>query len=152
MEDKKLTDRIGFIGRSMFDASRLSGSLRWDGGLKFRISNIENDGDSCIADVQRKNGKKYVAKNGAEYDEYEDVGALRFSRSSGSGELVLDIDELGPVKYPFRTYLDVDKDGNEIRKLKFKDFATTKKVNAFRTMFDQAATMVSEQVNDEVPF
>lgn len=152
MDETKRSERIGFINRSMYDPSKLTGTLCWDGGLKFKISNIENDGDYCVADIRRKTGEKYTAKNGVEYDAYEDIGAMRFNRQTNAGELVMNLDGLGPVKYPFQTFLDVDKSGKEVRKMRFKEFATAKKVNAFRTMFDQAATVVSEKVDDEVPF
>lgn len=152
MDETKRSERIGFINRSMYDPSKLTGTLCWDGGQKFKIANIDRDGKNCVADVRRKTGEKYVAKNGVEYDAYEDIGALRFDSETGTGELVMNLGDLGPVKYPFQTFLDVDKSGKEVRKLRFKEFATAKKVNAFRTMFDQASTVVSEKVNDEVPF
>lgn len=147
MEETK-RKRMGFINRSLYDPAKLTGTLYWEDGQTFKIANIDRDGTSCIADVRRKTGEKYTAKNGVEYDSYEDIGALRFDTESGTGELVMNLDGVGPVKYPFQTFLDVDKNGSEVRKLRFPE----KKVNPFRNAFDKAATIVSEVAEDEIPY
>lgn len=147
MEETK-RKRMGYINRSLYDPTKLTGTLYWEDGQTFKLANFDVDGDERIADVRRKTGEKYVAKNGVEYDSYEDIGAIRFNVKTGTGELVVDFDGVMPVKYPFQTFLDVDKNGNEVRKLRFPE----KKVNPFRNMFDQAAEVVEEKAEDEVPF
>lgn len=151
MEQKKL-ERIGFINRVEGMPNRLYGTLYWDNGEKFRISNIDIEGDMRIADVSKKTGGKYIDKTGVERDEYETIGAIRFDIKVGTGDMVLDLDGVGPVKYPLQTYLDVDRNGREVRKLKFRSVAGARKVNAFRNMFDQAAEVVEEKVNDDIPY
>jgi hypothetical protein len=151
MEQKKL-ERIGFINRMENAPDRMYGTLYWDNGEKYRISNIDVEGDMRIADVSKKTGEKYIDKTGVERDAYEAIGAVRFDVKAGTGEMVLNLDGLGPVKYPLQTYLDVDRNGREVRKLKFRNVAGARKVNAFRNMFDQAAEVTEERVNDDIPY
>ena len=147
MENKK-TGRMGYINASKFDPSKQTGTLYW-GEERFKIKNIVSNGETNIGDVARKTGKKYLAKNGVEYDAYEDIGAIRYNTKTGAGEYVTEVAGV-PAKYPFTSSIEQGKDGSPTRVLRFKEASE----NKFRAMFDSAATVVAEEpeLPDSIPF
>lgn len=138
MENKK-NGRIGYINRSKYDATKMTGTLYW-GEEKFKIKNITTNGTTNIGDVARKTGKKYLAKNGVEYDAYEDIGAIRYNSQTGAGDFVMEVAGI-PAKYPFTSKVEQSPTGEQTRVLRFREPSE----NKFRAMFDQAATVIAEE-------
>lgn len=147
MENKK-TGRMGYINASKYDATKQTGTLYW-GEERFKIKNIVSNGETNIGDVARKTGKKYLAKNGVEYDAYEDIGAIRYNTKTGAGEYVTEVAGV-PAKYLFTSSIEQGKDDTPTRVLRFKEPSE----NKFRAMFDSAATVVAEEPDlpDSIPF
>lgn len=150
MDDTKKTAHIGYINPSKYGDGKLYGTLYW-GEKKYRLNNFLADGKMTVADVQEETGQMRTAKNGNEYPEYANVGAIRFDRESGDGLFVTMLGSL-TVKYAFTSSIE-DKNGSPTRVMRFP----TVSENKFRTAFDTASEVVSESpesspVDDDIPY
>lgn len=155
MSEEKKTGKIGFVNKSKFTGS-FTGTLYWE-DEKFKLADFVASGNIRRCNVKRKNGKKYVAKNGVEYDSYDQIGAMWFDIEKGTGEVVLELIPEMPTKYLFTTELSTDSNGEPVRKLKFA--VSEHKLNKYHSMFDNAPVVTSETpelpkgaVNDDIPF
>ena len=132
MEEKK-SSRIGFIN---------SGDT-W-GDAHYLIRNVaQNEKGLYVGDIQMETGNTYLNKAGKECKEYKKIGAIRFSKDSGT----LAIDEGGKVnKYSFTPTTQSNDRGNYLL-LSFGEENPYMKY-----LDDDAEESTDNAVSDDVPF
>lgn len=141
MEDKK-SSRIGFINSG---ETGMWGNLTW-GENHYLIRNIiQNEKGWYVGDIQMETGNTYLNKAGKECKEYKKIGALRFSKETGT----LAIEDGGKVtKHTFTPTPQTNDRGNYIL-LSFGE------ENPYMKYLDDDAEeepTTDEAVSDNIPF
>lgn len=143
--DERKDSHVGFVSPASWDATRLVGSLTW-GEKKYRITNVDRDGQNFVGDVQEKTEELYRDKNGVERNVYKNVGAIQWDSTTGDGFFVTDFEGI-TSKFAMKSRMLTTKDGKQTRMLTFPK-SIKHSDNPFRRQISDAADAV---IQDEIP-